>query len=74
MNGDWSSVDLNVVKERPPTLIMIGSVIDMAVSEKTKRIVDKGCEAAGQFDSEKGAWLDFAPRRCCLKPMMSEIR
>lgn len=32
-NGDCSSVDLSVVNWRPPTLIMNGSVIDVAVLE-----------------------------------------
>ena len=58
-NSNYPSVDFNAVNERPPTLIMNDSVIDMTVPAKTKRIVEKDCTTACQFESIEGrvAWL-----------------
>ena len=46
-NGDCSSVDLSVVNERPPTLIMNGSVIDVAVLRQEQRMLEKDKAVAG---------------------------
>jgi hypothetical protein len=65
-NGDCSSLDFSVVNERPPTLIANGSVIDVAVPEERERIAEKGCEAAGHFDSKEGRLASL-----CLEKLLS---